>query len=244
MEKLYARNELAFSLLWIVAYVVLYSVADAVSAQIGILKIISLPVALLFTLGMLAFIRKRDLWEHYGLTGLKAVSLRACLYYIPFAILASSNLWNGVTLRFSLFETLLFVASMACVGFMEETLFRGLLFRALAKRRLQTAIVVSSITFGLGHIVNLLNGAEVLPTLLQILYATSVGYLFTVFFIKTQSLVPCMVTHATINALSAFAVAGGTGQQILFVVLLIAVALAYAIYLHRALRTPDAWEGE
>ncbi|HML47036.1 MAG TPA: CPBP family intramembrane metalloprotease, partial [Clostridia bacterium] len=188
--------------------------------------------------------RRHDLWTYYGIARIQGVSPRACLYYIPFIVLASANLWNGVALRSSVFEILLFVATMGCVGFMEEVLFRGLLFRALAKRRLQTAILVSSLTFGLGHIVNLLNGAAFLPTLLQILYATSIGYLFTVFFVKTGSLIPCMITHATINALSLFAVEGGPARQILFAVLLTILALAYARYLSVALQTANALQRE
>jgi membrane protease YdiL (CAAX protease family) len=244
MEKLHTLNELGFSLLWIAAYIFLYSAADALSAEIGVLKIVTLPVAVFLTLVMLAYIRGRNLWSYYGLAQPKDVSPRVLLYYIPFIVLASANLWNGIALRSSALEILLFVATMACVGFMEEVLFRGLLFRALAKRRLRTAILVSSLTFGLGHIVNLFNGAAILPTLLQILYATSIGYLFTVFFVKTQSLIPCMITHATINALSLFAVEGGPARQILFAILLTILSLAYARYLSVALKTANAWDGE
>ena len=242
MEKLHTRNELVLSLLWIVAYIFLYSAADALSAEIGVLKIVTLPAAVFLTLVMLAYVRNRGLWTYYGLTGPKDAPPRACLYYVPFAVLATANLWNGVALRSTALEILLFAATMGCVGFMEEILFRGLLFRALAKKNLQTAILVSSLTFGLGHIVNLFNGAAFLPTLLQILYATSIGYLFTIFFVKTRSLIPCMVTHATINALSIFAVEGGFGLQILYAVLLTVISLAYARYLNVTLRTAAAWE--
>ena len=48
---------------------------------------------------------------------------------------------------------------MLCVGFFEEVIFRGLLFQALAKENIETAVSVSSVTFGLGHILNLLNGS-------------------------------------------------------------------------------------
>lgn len=61
-------------------------------------------------------------------------------------------------------ETALYVLSMLCVGFIEELIFRGFLFKAMAKDGIKSAIIVSSITFGLGHIINLVNGAELLPT--------------------------------------------------------------------------------
>lgn len=232
MEKLYRKNEFAFSLLWIALYVVLFSVADAISESIGIIKIVTLPVTLALVLVIIAFIRNNRLWEYYGLCRLKGIKYGRYIYFIPLAAIASSNLWNGVTIRYSAFETILFIVSMFCVGFIEELIFRGFLFRSIEKKNIKTAMIVSSVTFGLGHIVNLLNGAEILPTVLQIIYATSIGYLFTVFFVKSHSLIPCIVVHGTINALSVFAVEGGTANQIISAAVLIAVSLGYAIYLN------------
>ena len=90
----------------------------------------------------------------------------------------SINLWKGVTIKLSVLETALYVLSMLCVGFIEEIIFRGFLFKALCKDNLKLAIVISSVTFGMGHIVNLLNGSDLIPTLLQIAYATAIGFLF------------------------------------------------------------------
>ena len=78
----------------------------------------------------------------------------------------SINLWNGVTMKLSVLETVLYILSMLCVGFIEEIIFRGFLFKALCKDNIKQAIAISSITFGVGHIVNLLNGKELIPTLL------------------------------------------------------------------------------
>ena len=93
---------------------------------------------------------------------------------------------------------------MLNIGFIEEIIFRGFLFRMMAKSNLRSAVIVSALTFGVGHIVNLLNGAELIPTLLQIAYAVSIGFLFVVLFHKSGSLIPCIVTHSLVNALSVF----------------------------------------
>lgn len=162
-----------------------------------------------------AFIRSRRLWQYYGLCGFKGVKYSRYLYFIPLLILISSNLWNGVAVKYYALETVLYAASMLCVGFIEELIFRGFLFKAIAKKNIKTAIVISSITFGFGHIVNLINGAEVLSTILQIVYATAIGYLFTVFFMKSKSLIPCIAVHGIINAPSVFAIEGGTANQII-----------------------------
>lgn len=49
------------------------------------------------------------------------------------------------------------------------------------------AVFISSITFGMGHIVNLLNGKDLIPTLLQICYAVAIGFLFTIIIYKGKS---------------------------------------------------------
>lgn len=226
------KNELVFSLLWIVSYVVLFSIADAISDSIGIIKIITLPITVVLALIIVAFIRKDHLWEYYGVCRFKGIKWSRYIYFIPFVVIASSNLWNGITIRYSAFETVLFIASMLCVGFIEELIFRGFLFKAIAKKNIKAAVIVSSVTFGLGHIVNLLNGAEVLPTILQIIYATAIGYLFTVFFVKSKNLIPCIVVHGIVNALSMFATLGNTVNQIICSAILTAVSLGYAIYLN------------
>jgi membrane protease YdiL (CAAX protease family) len=80
--------------------------------------------------------------------------------------------------------------TMMLVGFLEELIFRGFLFTALRKDSLKVAVIVSSVTFGMGHIVNLLNGAPLGETLLQIVYATAAGFLFTAIFLRGGSLWP------------------------------------------------------
>lgn len=42
----------------------------------------------------------------------------------------------------------------------------------MEKNNVKSAIIVSSITFGIGHIVNLLNGADLIPTLFHGVFNT------------------------------------------------------------------------
>ena len=159
---------------------------------------------------------------------------------MPLAVISSVNLWGGVAVQGTATEILLYVVSMCFVGFLEELIFRGLLFQAMAKDGVRSAIVVSSVTFGIGHIVNLFNGsgAELLPNLLQVVYAVAVGFAFVMIFCRTKSLVPCIITHSVFNGLSAFAkVAAETMQrQVISGVLLAVIAGGYAWYLalHKA----------
>lgn len=158
-------------------------------------------------------------------------SLKNYLYFIPLGLMISVNLWNGVTMNVSVLETVLFILSMLCVGFIEEVIFRGFLFKAMCKDNIRLAIFVSSITFGLGHIVNLLNGRELLPTLLQICYATAIGFLFTIFFYKGKSLLPCIITHSIFNSIAIFAVQRTQMFSIITSILLCVISLGYALWI-------------
>ena len=122
---------------------------------------------------------------------------------------------------------------------MEEIIFRGFLFRALEKDNVKTAVIVSSVTFGIGHIINLFNGsgAELLPNLLQVVYAMAVGFLFVVIYYRTNSLIPCILTHSIFNALSIFSDSGITlKEEIVSGLLITVIAGAYAVYLAIAVK--------
>ena len=125
---------------------------------------------------------------------------------------------------------------MVGVGILEEVIFRGLLFKALCKDNLKTAVIISSVTFGIGHIVNLLNGADFLPTLLQIIYATAAGFLFTILFHRSGTLIPCIITHCTIKSLSAFGAERSPTLDLIAAGVLTIFALLYAIWILKKTR--------
>lgn len=203
MKKLYEKNEVNFALVWIVAYVVLSSVGDSVSASLGITKVVTAPICVVLTALLVCWIGKNGLNEKYGLVPFRG-DAKKYLYFIPLVLLSTTNIWWGVHLNMTVFESALYVLSMLCAGFVEEILFRGFLFKAMCKDNVKTAVVVSSLTFGMGHIVNLLNGKDTLGTLLQVCYAAAVGFLFTILVLKGKSLWPCIITHSAINSLSTF----------------------------------------
>lgn len=232
MTRFYQKNELAFSITWIVLYVILFSVADQISADLGTAKIVTAPLCLVMTAFLAVWIGRNGLAEKYGLGKVK-IDYRKYLYFLPLVLIASTNLWRGVGLYMSVLETILYVVSMLCVGFLEEVIFRGFLFKAMCRQNVKRAILVSSITFGIGHIVNLLNGAEVFSTLLQICYASAIGFVFTIIFYRSKSLIPCILTHSAINSLSAFAVGRGKAFDMIVAAVLTVVSLAYAVWIEK-----------
>ena len=243
LKKLYEKSEIWFAVAWIIAYVVLASTGDNISADLGIDKIVTLPILIAMSSILYIFVRKNDLTEKYGLCRPKLPAAKV-LYYIPLLVLLTANLWYGIALNQSPLETVLYVLAMFCVGFLEELIFRGLLFQAMAKDGVKAAIIVSSVTFGIGHIVNLINGsgAELLPNLLQVMYAMAIGFAFVMICCRTGSLIPCIIVHSVFNGLSAFSnEAVMTPQrQILSSVLLMVIAGGYALYLALAAKEESA----
>jgi len=242
IKKLYDKSEIWFAVAWIITYVVFASAGDNLSAAIGISKLVTLPVLIVLSAILYGFVRKNGLAEKYGLCKPQIPSSKM-LFYIPLIVLLTANLWYGVALNISPLETLLYVLSMFGVGFLEEMIFRGFLFHAMAKDGVKSAIIVSSITFGIGHIVNLINGsgAELLPNLLQVIYAVAVGFAFMMIYYRTRSLLPCIITHCIFNGLSAIAnEAVMTPQrQIISGVLVAVIAAGYALYLALAVKDGD-----
>ena len=204
MKKLYEKNELIFSLIWIAIYVIGTSLAEALNETVGIPKLVSAVFHIAMSITLLLWVRRNNLTEKYGLF-LPRYRLVQAWFFIPLVLVCLYKLVFSPALRFSATESVLFVISMLCVGFLEELIFRGFLFRAIEKENLTRAIIISSVTFGIGHIVNLINGQNLLETIGQIIFAVFVGFALVILFHKGKSLVPCIVFHGVFNALSIIA---------------------------------------
>ena len=204
------------------------------------MKSVTLPILIVLSVVLYLFVKKNGLSEKYGLCK-PSIPATKMLFYIPIFLLLSVNLWYGAVLNATLLETVLYVLCMICVGFLEEMIFRGLLFKAMIKDGVKSAIIVSSVTFGIGHIVNLVNGsgAELLENILQVLYAVAAGFMFVMIFYKTKSMIVCIAMHSIFNSLSAFANEAVITDQrsIISALFLIIVSGAYALYI--ALKVKD-----
>ena len=238
MKKLYEKNELTFALVWIGIYCVLQSLANPLNNIIGIENAVSAVFCAVQAIVLFSFMQKNRLLDKYGLCK-SSVSARQFLYYIPLIILATSNLWNGMMINYAWLEMVCHIILMLCVGFIEEVIFRGFLFKAIGKDNVKTAIIISSVTFGIGHLVNLVNGSgmALVANLFQIVGAISFGFLFVILFYRGRSLLPCIVTHSMINILSAFANQASLSveKRMISTLIELAIILAYALFL---IKTP------
>ena len=221
------NKELFYTIIYIIFYVISNSI---VLNNYGQISIQSLLVNTVITVTLISTIISTKKTKYYGLT--KVNKPKKYLYFIPLILLVLINFIGGIKIVNTPKEIVLFILTMLEVGFIEEILFRGFLFKTIEKDDQKTAIIITSLTFGIGHIVNLLNGANFIPTLIQIIYSVSVGYLFVKILIKTKSLWPCIITHSLLNVLSIFS---NQTTTIFYIssILMLMISISYSFYLNK-----------
>ena len=227
MRKLYEKKEILFAVLWIVVYCV---VLGTIRGNFGDESIYMLLALAAFAAGITAFVKVNHLEEKYGLAGWPK-DMKKYLFFIPMWILATGNIWDGFSPSYPGISLAIAVISMILVGFVEEMIFRGFLFRAmLSKDKKIVAIIVSAVTFGIGHIVNLFAGQASFETVMQIIFAISWGFILTMVCLRGGSIIPCIIAHSMIDVLSLF----GADKELIdwiYIGATIVVAIIYCIYL-------------
>ena len=233
MKKLYEKSELGFALIWIGIYCVGMSIFDEISRSTGVESFASAVFAVAVSLFLYFWLRKQAKLECVGLCK-PTTSAMTFLFYIPLMVITSKILWGGMTMHYDVMGTVCFIVKMLCVGFLEELIFRGFLFKAMSRDSIKWAVVVSSVTFGLGHIINLLNGSGmgVAENLVQIFFAVLIGFLYVIIFWRGGSLWPCIISHGVLNSLSAFS---ASGESMIRLVILCVLVVAYAVVLLKTL---------
>ena len=229
MKKLYEKNEIWFAVLWIIVYC---AATIPIRGNLGDESPLMLLALAVIAAGATLFVKSGRLEAKYGLDRWAAHPARLW-YFVPMIALATGNLWGGVRVAYPGLSQLWAVLSMLLIGYVEELLFRGFLFRALLKKDGPVpAIVISAVTFGIGHIVNLLAGQASLETVIQVAFAIAWGFIFTLVFCKGGSLWPCIIIHGLVNAASKFAVENTTTAMV-YMAATIAVAAVYVPWLWR-----------
>jgi len=229
MKKLYEKNEVWFAVLWIIVYC---AATIPIRGNMGDESPLMLAALAAIAAGATWFVKANHLEGKYGLDR-GPVHPERLWYFVPMIVLATGNLWGGVRPVYSGAAQLWAVLSMALIGYVEELLFRGFLFRALLKKDGRVpAILISAVTFGIGHIVNLLAGQANLETVLQVVFAIAWGFIFTLAFYKGGSLWPCIIIHGLVDVASKFSAENQTASMV-YVIATIAVAAVYVPWLWR-----------
>ena len=236
MKKLYEKSEITFAILWIVIYAV---GMGTLQNNFGLDSLWHMLGLIVISAAIFLFVKKNGLMGKYGLAGW-AKNNKAMLWFIPLWLLSCMNLFGGFSPDYPIPGLIYAAVSMALVGFAEELIFRGFLFKAMLKDgSVKVAVIVSSVTFGLGHIVNLFTGHNLVETLAQVVFAVALGFVFTFVFYKSGSLLPGILAHSFIDVSSVFA--SDEGSQLVNLILhigIVVVSAAYCLYLAKRVETP------
>ena len=236
MKKLYEKSEITFAILWIVIYTV---GIGTLKSNYGFDSLWQMLGLIVLSAVIFLFVKQNGLMEKYGLAGW-AKNSKAMLWFIPLWILSCMNLFGGFRPDYPVPGLIYAAVSMALVGFAEELIFRGFLFKAMLKDgNVKAAVIVSSVTFGLGHIMNLFTGQDLIATLTQMVFAVAMGFVFTLVFYKSGSLLPGILAHSFIDVSSVFAAdEGSQSVNLILHIGIIVISVAYSLYLAKRVETP------
>lgn len=137
------------------------------------------------------------------------------LAVIPALLVIIVNIWTSNSLNILLNQlpasqvilaTLTSLVSATIIGIFEETVFRGVLFNYAififrkTNKPILFAGLLSSTIFGMVHLSNsLIGGADIGYTIHQIVSGISIGFLFAMVYVKTQSLWAPIILHSVID---------------------------------------------
>ena len=205
-HKLMDRNPFLGSVLITLILYILASIASSLLGLLGLFIPVSLVsiISAVVTVLLAALIYR--LWfrpETEGMLrgGEPGAGLRYILLIAVYAVV--SSLLGFAVMREKPFfhaPTLAIVAAAVMAGFLEELLFRGLFLTSMMRKstgrdRIVTALLVSSVVFGLMHGTNILSGANVGSSILQVFGTFFVGIALGALYLRTGSLWPCMIVH-------------------------------------------------
>ena len=240
MKQLRDNKPVWHALLWIAIYVALVNVGGALAPDPASTPLVTGILLAGLAVVLVLYLRRSRLADLSGLRAPRANTMRAVYYLAPLFGISLLQYAKGFAPGLDAGEVLSAVLLVAGVGFIEELLFRGLLFQAILKRgALNRAILITGITFGMGHIVNLARGYTMSDQLIQVGAAVVIGIALAYVVAITGSIIPGAVFHALFN-LSGTITAANTTMDVYILSAMVIVLVPYILFMRKRLvRTDD-----
>lgn len=185
-----------------------------------------IPIALF----LLIYLTVKKRWSTFYFSSLSKLTKRQWLEYAPLLlvllVLVIGN--NGFqSAPFSFFVYML-LSQIFLVGFVEETLFRGMMLRILQSKGNAFAIIGSSALFGITHALQALSGQSLQDTILQIVYAFILGFVLTMLVVRNRAILLTILFHGLHNFLNF---TGNTPSTHLYDYLVFIILIAQLLWL-------------
>lgn len=223
------KKGLRRALIAIFIYIALVNVGDALGEAYGLGSVITA----LLVLALASVLVKKHARKELGLIIPSLSNLQKWVYFLPLALMVLVQWVAGLEPGIGAAGVGEAALLMLGVGFVEEVLFRGMLFQAIEKTSTtRRAVIISGVTFGLGHIVNLLRGYSASELAGQIVLAIAIGIVLSLLMARTRSVVAGAVFHILFN-FSGTVTNQGSESQGLFLIGLLLISLGTIVLLLR-----------
>ncbi len=229
--KIHQRKLMFPALFWLGLYLLLSTVMGNIAQTDQQLYLFSALPQLVLALLCFFYLYQTGLSAQIGLTTPAIEKTTTMLYYLPLLLVSCFSLLYGLRTNLSSLTILAFLGMYSGVGFMEEVIFRGLMFDALSRKWNHILVIFFiSLTFAIGHIISIVVvEMSVFENFLQIVNAFVVGILFMIVMVSSRNLKACIFAHILYNFLSSISNVGNTPIKI--IVFNTVITFLYTFYL-------------
>ncbi|MFA1736916.1 CPBP family intramembrane glutamic endopeptidase [Lysinibacillus fusiformis] len=183
-------------------------------------------------LGLFFYIAMKKNWQMCFFHPIKKNHLLMILplFFVLGIIIVSTKGLNLTSISDLIFMLLI---QVFIVAFIEETVFRGIMLRMLLAKGAFTAVLISSLLFGITHALQLLGGQSLEDTIIQIVYALLVGLVLSLLILDGQSIIITILFHGLNNF---FNFMGNVESSTLSGYLIILVLFVYTLVLWKQVK--------
>lgn len=184
-----------------------------------------------------------------------------CIVMIPFVILEIFSMFEPLFLQspFYFNPSLSAVTMGLAAGFGEEIMFRifslAIVMRYVKKEKRFAVIIILAVIFGISHAGNVVQGADITMTVVQVIHSTFMAFLLTCLYLKTGSAIFPVFAHGlhdfisftTDPSLSGEGILTqqyGTGQLVyeLVLIMIIGIASLYLLRKDKLSKANEIWD--
>lgn len=198
------KKPIMSSIIATICFLFVIVIAGAISVIIGLNSKITLFVAFsILGITFVVYTSKMKYWQYYGFKSLKYLNTKNKILFVPLFSMALFPLIVGLSNDIRIYDYIYIVLFMAIVAFTEEIMFRGVVFRLLQSKSNLTAVLGSSLLFSVPHILNVLNGKDLILTINQIIFALLIGLISAMLILKTHNILPLIMYHFMNNTVNS-----------------------------------------
>lgn len=225
-------------IIWVILYGAIYSFSENCFKLFGDNHILTVFATMLYIVALYIFLNRHHKLSTYGLCLPKYWRKNEIGWLMPLLAFPFANIYLQRDPTILQKSWIIFILTLF-TAFWEELLFRGYLLTYILRKcgivNKWIAMIVSSILFGIFHLVNLFQGADLLYTMIQALCACGIGLCLCVLVLKYKSILLGTIIHYLINITSSDV--SKSSNNVLFCFMILSVFyIFYAFLLNKKMR--------